>query len=191
MRHGLSLRCRLPLVKNARTLLFWLPRCAEQSASNLAYDKSVVLPNMNREIKGIHSHFRRIGSWAGLLALLLIYAPMASAALMAATGVCCTGNQCPIHGNHHPGQESPKQTSERSPMDCGHEGHESSQMQACSMSCCQNVEQAAVHAPIFLLTPVSVLVALASLSRLSPAASATEISSAFAPLAPPPKLLIS
>src|SRR6267142_6924713 len=140
---------------------------------------------MNCRIKDIHSRVRRIGAWTSLLALLLVYAPMASATLMVITGACCTGDHCPIHGNH-PAQKG-AQTTEDAAMDCGHEGHDSNQMRSCSISCCHDVEQSVVHAHIFLLTPLSVSTALAPSSFTRLTSIAQNVSPVFAPLGPPPK----
>jgi len=120
------------------------------------------------------------------LALVLMYAPIASAAVMVITGTCCSGDQCPIHGNHHHSQKS-----EQAPMDCGHSGHDVSKMHSCSMSCCQNTEQPAVHGNLFLLTPLSLATSLARISEISSAPDTTSLSPAFAPLAPPPKSFAS
>jgi len=73
---------------------------------------------------------KSIASVLCLIALLLVYAPMATATLMALSGTCCAGDYCPIHGNHHP---APKNKS--APMDCGHEDHDTGKMDSCSMSC--------------------------------------------------------
>ncbi len=134
----------------------------------------------------MHSRVRQIGAWTGLLALLLVYAPMASATLMAITGACCTGDHCPIHGNH-PAQKGVPQTSEDTAMDCGHQGHDSNKMRSCSISCCQDVEQSAVHAHIFLLTSFSVSTTLAPSSFTPLTSIAAKVSPVFAPLGPPPK----
>ncbi len=142
---------------------------------------------MNCRIKDVHSRVRRIGAWTSLLALLFVYAPMASATLMAVTGACCTGDQCPIHGNHHSGKKSRTQNSEQTPMECGHEGPESKKMQSCSMSCCHDIEQSAVHAYIFLPTPFSVPTALAPSSFAPHTSISAKLSPVFAPLGPPPK----
>jgi hypothetical protein len=122
-----------------------------------------------------------------LFALLLVYAPMASATLMAVTGACCAGDQCPIHGNHHPAQKGATQKSDEAPMECGHDGPGMGKMQACSMSCCHTIEQTVVHAYVFLLTPLSTSARLAPQSLASLALTTNKISPAFAPLAPPPK----
>ena len=146
---------------------------------------------MNRSATNSMLSVRRISAWIGLLAVLVIYAPVTTATLMAVTGACCAGDQCPIHGNHHPAKETPAQRSDGPPMDCNHHGHSANKMQSCTMSCCQNVQQPALHAHIFLLTAVSLQSSLVRVSSASPALSASKISPAFAPLAPPPKSLAS
>ena|SRR5260221_219710 len=124
-----------------------------------------------------------------LLALLLTYAPIASATFMAVSGACCTGDQCPIHGNHHPAKESPSPKNESAPMDCSHEQHSANKMRSCSMSCCQNVESIAVHAHIFVLSPLPIESAFAPIAPAPIFAAFTNISLRSAPLAPPPKLI--
>jgi len=123
---------------------------------------------------------------ACFFALMLMYAQIASAAAMVITGTCCGGDQCPIHGNHHHSQKT-----DDPPMDCGHGEHNMGTMDKCSMSCCQNSGQPAVHANLFLLTPLSVPTSLAPLSEISFAPATTNLSPALAPLAPPPKSSVS
>jgi hypothetical protein len=115
-----------------------------------------------------------------------MYAPITSAAVMAITGTCCSGDQCPIHGHHHHPQKT-----DNPPMDCGHGEHNMSTMDNCSMSCCHNAEQSTVHANLYLLTPISLSTSLAWLSEMSFAPTATSLFPAFAPLAPPPKSSVS
>jgi hypothetical protein len=76
-------------------------------------------------------------------------------------------------------------------MDCGHGEHNMSAMDDCSMSCCHNVEQSAVHANLYLLTPPSLSISLAPYSAISLSSTVIKLSQAFAPLAPPPKSLVS
>lgn len=116
-----------------------------------------------------------------MLALVLVYAPIASATLVVATGACCDGDRCPIHGNHH---SAPK--TEETGTDCG---HHISQLQSCSLSCCQNAEQPAAHAHVYLLMPVTLATNLALITATAPGAAPIKISPAFSPLAPPPKSL--
>jgi hypothetical protein len=126
-----------------------------------------------------------------LLALMLIYAPITTATLMTVTGACCSGDYCPIHGNHHRNQEPPAQTGENSPMDCDHVGHSASKVSTCSLSCCHDAQSSVAAAHIFLLAPMTLSIALAPLFSASAAPWTSSKSLAFAPPAPPPKSLIS
>jgi len=141
---------------------------------------------MSRPHKLAFSTKQRLNALVCFVALILIYAPIATAAAMAVTGACCSGDQCPIHGNHHHSQKS-----EQTPMNCGHSGRDMSTMDNCSLSCCHNTEQPAIHANLFLLTPLSISTSLAPLSEISFAPATTNLSPAFAPLAPPPKSFVS
>jgi len=144
---------------------------------------------MNLFVKCERSFAQQMAACMCLLGLLLIYAPMATATLMAITRACCTGDACPIHGHHHPVRNNPTESRDKAPTDCGHQSQDRSNMGACSMSCCHDAEQNVVHAHIFLLTPLSLATALAPLSAawLAPANSSASLS--LAPLAPPPKSL--
>ena len=76
-------------------------------------------------------------------------------------------------------------------MDCGHGEHDMSTIDNCSNSSCHNTEQPAVHANLYLLIPVSLCTSLAPLSAALLAAAAADFSPAYAPVAPPPKSLVS
>ncbi|HEY6127739.1 MAG TPA: hypothetical protein VIW23_06105 [Candidatus Acidoferrum sp.] len=117
-----------------------------------------------------------------LLAILLMYAPLLGASVMAVTGSCCTGGQCPIHGNHHSPIEN-----QNTPMDCGHEFHNLGTVDSCSMSCCHNVEQTAIHVHAFVLTSLKISTSLAPFPVVLRSVTPAQISPKFAPLAPPPK----
>src|ERR1700751_4489825 len=125
---------------------------------------------------------RKLAACACLLALLFVYAPIASATLMSITGACCSGDQCPIHGNHHPSKHD-----QPAAMDCHGDKHNVNQMDACSISCCHTDQRAAVNCNIFVLTPISLSMPLLANTQTFLAIAATGLSLAFAPLAPPPK----
>jgi hypothetical protein len=137
---------------------------------------------MKRSVHCEGSGIQKVAASACLLALLLVYAPIASATLLAVTGACCTGDQCPIHGNHHPSKHD-----EPAAMDCHGDKHNVNQMDSCSISCCHTDQRAAVNANIFVLTPISVSTPLLTNTQTFLAFAATGLSLAFAPLAPPPK----
>ena len=137
-----------------------------------------------------HQRFKKsIASVLCLTALLLMYAPMASATLMALSGTCCAGDYCPIHGNHRPAQSGNAEKNKSAPMDCGHEDHDTGKMDSCSMSCCHTVQQTAVNIHVFLLTPLAITTSLATLSPAPIALNSSIVSPVFAPQAPPPKHL--
>ncbi len=146
---------------------------------------------MNRSPRVKQSPTRRLAALASLLVLLLTYAPMASATLMAVSGACCAGDQCPIHGNHHPAQNKPASKTENAPMDCDHERHEASRLQTCSVSCCKTVELAATHANLYLFTSPMLATSLIAVSPASLVAVVRRLFPAFPPLAPPPKSLFT
>jgi hypothetical protein len=137
---------------------------------------------MKRSVQRQSFGIQKVAAWACLLALLLVYAPIASATLMSVTGACCSGDQCPIHGNHHPSKHA-----EPAAMDCHGDKHNVNQMDSCSISCCHTDQRAAVNANIFVLTPISVSMSLVANTQTFFAFAATGLSLAFAPLAPPPK----
>jgi len=147
--------------------------------------------NMTHSANSSLDRARRFSALLGLFAILLIYAPIASATFMAVSGACCTGDQCPIHGNHHPAKNNSNPKNDSAAMDCGHEQHSAKNMRSCSVSCCHSIEQSATHANIYLLTPVSVTTGLALNASASTVASDPNISPSFAPLAPPPKSHLS
>jgi hypothetical protein len=147
----------------------------------------IVCTQMNLSIKRERSLTQQVAACMCLLALLLSYAPMAMATLMAITHACCSGDACPIHGNHHPARNNPAESREKAPTDCGHQGQDMSNLSACSMSCCHEAEQNTLHAHIFLLTPLSAATALAPLSAALRASADSSVSLTLAPLAPPPK----
>src|SRR5882724_8409804 len=137
---------------------------------------------MKRSVHCESFGIRKVAARACLLALLLVYAPIASATLMSVTGACCTGEQCPIHGNHHPSKHE-----EPAAMDCHGGEHNVNQMDSCSISCCHTDPRAAVSANIFVLTPISASMPLLANTQTFLTFAATGSSLAFAPPAPPPK----
>jgi hypothetical protein len=147
--------------------------------------------NMKHSAKSTFDCTQRVAAWISLLAVLLIYAPVASATLLAITGACCSGEQCPIHGNHHPARQNTSQHSNDAPMDCDHPAHSTNKMSSCSMSCCHTVEPAAVHSHIYVLIPLLLGAPLASSLCAVRSISSAGIFLSYSPLAPPPKSSIN
>jgi len=133
---------------------------------------------------------QRICSLLCLFALLLLQVPAVSAAVIAATGACCSTDNCPIAAHHHPtpAKTAPANTEDAS-MNCDHESHSAGKIRSCSMSCCKTVEQSAIHGHFFLLSPVAALAAFAPISKSLSAVAASEPSGFVAPFSPPPESL--
>src|SRR5262249_56435340 len=87
---------------------------------------------------------RRAPALLCLFALLLFQAPVIGAAMLA-SGVCCTGDHCPIAAHHHTSAKT-----EEAPMGCEHGKNGASKLQKCSMSCCQTTHSA-VDDRVFVL----------------------------------------
>jgi hypothetical protein len=150
---------------------------------NLSYH---AIPSMNRLSSVRYSLNQRVSAVACLLALLLTFAPVASATLMTLTGTCCNGDQCPIHGNQHSAPQS-----QNAGSDCDHYHHQDAMMTGCSMSCCHSETAPAVHAHIFVFAPEASFPNLAMAGIAPNLARLLNTFRNFAPLSPPPENLVS
>lgn len=115
-----------------------------------------------------------------LLAIVLLYAPLAGAAWVGHAMACCTADHCNIPEHHH--RKAPAHPA--SDMDCG---HDMSGMTACSMSCCQDPDKPAVTAVAFVLPSLTFASAPMLVARAVEAARSIEIPRTIQPLAPPPR----
>jgi hypothetical protein len=126
---------------------------------------------------------RTASAWLCLLAVALLYAPLAGAALLAHGLDCCVGGFCTIPEHHHH-KSQPAASQDTAPMDCG---HEMSGMKSCSMSCCKDPARPALIPGAFVLPPANfVLVAAEVLWPVQPGSS-LELSRLVKPLSPPPR----
>jgi hypothetical protein len=131
-----------------------------------------------------NSGARRTPSLLCLFALLLFQAPVIGAAVLA-SGLCCSGNHCPIAAHHHSAAKT-----EEAPMDCNHNmSDRAASLRTCSMSCCSTTEQSALHAQVFVLSPDLAPLSFVRLSEAVPFLSYDEEIGVFSPLSPPPKSL--
>jgi len=134
---------------------------------------------------------REIASWMCLLAVALMYAPLAGAVLVAHGMDCCTGGYCKIPGHHH--QHERQQTAERQApiphsdgMNCAHETGGMA-LTSCSMTCCQDPSQSALM-PVTFVLPTAALAPESGVSlRPVQAAADAKISRFTTPLPPPPR----
>jgi hypothetical protein len=125
--------------------------------------------------------FRSFKATACLFAVVFLFAPLVSAAWSSYTGSCCTSGQCPIKSHHHQHSSPASET----PMDCG---HEMPGMAACSMSCCHNLDHAAIAPGLFVL-PAQVTLSASTI--FAPCANLREPQNflrSTKPLSPPPRI---
>jgi hypothetical protein len=126
---------------------------------------------------------RRLGGYACLLAVMLIYAPLGLLALWTGTGACCKSGYCPIPGHHR--QAHSKADGEHNGMDCE---HSAPGLAACTMSCCHDKEHALVAPVSFVLEESMAPRTTTLVARLAPTPPSKSIAQSFEPLSPPPRL---
>jgi hypothetical protein len=130
---------------------------------------------------------RMTAAWLCLLAVALLYAPMAGAVLLAHGVNCCVGGFCNIAEHHHHKQQ-PAASQDSAPMDCG---HDMSGITPCSMSCCKDPARPALIPGAFVLPPASFAPAGDEVLRPVQMANSLEISRFVKPLSPPPRFSAS
>jgi hypothetical protein len=132
-----------------------------------------------------------VGGWACLLAIALMYAPLAGALLLAGGADCCAGGYCKTPAHHHgkTNQNAPqpaKQAASEPTCD-----HEHSGLTQCTMSCCQDVTRPALMPVAFVLPAGSAVPRPGETLGVLPLISTTEILRLEQPLSPPPRLTLS
>jgi hypothetical protein len=115
-----------------------------------------------------------------MLAVALLYAPLAAAVWAAQTMACCTGDHCPIAAHHH--HKAPAEPAHE--MDCD---HDMSSLMSCTMSCCQTTDRPMVTSLAFPLPDLSYTKAEFSVTRLSETLHAIEIPRSIEPPYTPPR----
>jgi hypothetical protein len=115
-----------------------------------------------------------------LLAVALLYAPVAVAVWAAQTMACCTGDHCPIAAHHH--KSAPAEPAHE--MDCG---HDMGSLMACKISCCNTTERSMVTPLIFVLPHLSFGTTNFSITRVAETLRPIEVPRSVEPLSPPPE----
>ncbi len=118
-----------------------------------------------------------------LVAVVLLYAPLAGAAWSLNSTACCTVGQCPVHGYHH--QHSPASSRKQGLMDCG---REMPGMSKCTMSCCHDSDHPAIAPVMFVLPPAVSVSAPSSLKSCITFSKPSNDLRSIEPLSPPPRL---
>lgn len=115
-----------------------------------------------------------------MLAVALLYAPLASTAWSSYRSACCTSDQCSIPEHHHKAPAAPA-----GHMDCG---HDMAAKMACSMSCCSNTERPAVASAVFVLPQPFQFAAPAGFTSAIKIVDSLDFARSIEPLSPPPRL---
>lgn len=126
-------------------------------------------------------------AWFCLLAVALLYAPLAGAALLAHGVDCCVGGFCNVPEHHHH-REQPAPSQHPAPMDCG---HDKGGMTSCSLSCCKDPARPALIPGAFLLPSLSFASAADEVLRSVQLTSSLEITQFVKPLSPPPRFVVT
>jgi hypothetical protein len=115
-----------------------------------------------------------------LLAVALLYAPLAGTAWASYQSSCCTAGQCPIAAHHH--QKAPATPANH--MDCG---HDMGGMMACSMSCCHDSDRSLLTSIAFVLPATTASVAVAFIQSPIEFAKPLDFPRSIEPPSPPPR----
>jgi hypothetical protein len=140
-----------------------------------------------------HNRNRLIGALACLLAIAVLYAPLAAAVVSPSLMACCTKGFCNIPKHHHKSDatsSSPATAPATPHEDCGHNmAANVAGMSDCSMDCCQTHETPAVSSVTFVMPPVFFVPLAIHVTRAVETVRAIEIPRAIEPASPPPRLL--
>ncbi len=123
-----------------------------------------------------------------MLAVVLLYGPLAGAAWASHAMACCTGDHCNIPQHHHQKTREHASSNAAGTMDCG---HEMSAMTDCSMSCCQSPDRPAVTAVAFVLPHLAFASASMHVTRVDDAPRSVEIPRSVEPVSPPPRVAVA
>ena len=126
------------------------------------------------------NHRRFFAAWSCLLAVALLYAPLAGAAWSSRAMACCTGEHCNIPQHHH--QKKPTES------ECS---HDLGGLTDCSMSCCQNPDRPVVTAVAFVLPPLAFASVPVLVTHPVDTLRSVEISRSVVPLSPPPRVAVA
>jgi hypothetical protein len=138
-----------------------------------------------------HNRNRLIGALACLLAIAVLYAPLAAAAFSPSLMACCTKGFCNIPKHHHKSNAASSQApAAASHEDCGHNmAANVTGMSDCSMDCCQTHETPAVSSVTFVMPPVFFVPLAMHVTRAVETVHTIEIPRAIEPASPPPRIL--
>jgi len=117
-----------------------------------------------------------------LLAMIMLYAPLAGAAWSSYQMACCASGQCKIPEHHH--HKIPVAPANH--MDCG---HDMGGMMECAMSCCHDSERSFVASIAFVLSAGVVGAMPAATTSRIEFAKPLDLLRSIEPLSPPPRCI--
>jgi hypothetical protein len=125
---------------------------------------------------------RSIAANICLLAVVLLYAPLAGAAWSSHQMACCMSGQCKIPAHHH--QKTPAAPANH--MDCG---HDMAGVMACAISCCHDSERSLFTSIAFVLPPDVAAAPSAAITSPIELAKPVNFLRSIEPLSPPPRFV--
>jgi hypothetical protein len=131
-------------------------------------------------ISSTQNRRRFFAAWSCLLAVALLYAPLAGAAWSSRAMACCTEDHCNVPRHHH--QKKPTQS------ECG---HDLCGLSDCSISCSQNPDGPVVTAVAFVLPTLTFASAPVLVTRTVGTLRSVEIPRSVEPLSPPPRVAVA
>ena len=90
-----------------------------------------------------------MAAWVCLLAVAILWAPLAAMAWSSRGMACCDGRMCTAQKHGTGMRQKNSRQSDDAPMECEHLG--GSRMASCSMSCCQQESVSFVGTAVFVL----------------------------------------
>ncbi len=130
---------------------------------------------------------RLAGGWICLLAVALMYAPLAGAAWLVNSD-CCADGYCKVPAHHQARQGTAHTHQMPSPdreMKCEHQGNG---RMACSMSCCQDSVRPTLMPVAFILPVATIVSGPGTTLRPVPVTAVSVFPQFVEPLSPPPRL---
>ncbi|MBV8515523.1 MAG: hypothetical protein JO260_09515 [Acidobacteria bacterium] len=143
-------------------------------------------------MKSKHRRTRVISALACLLAIVVLYAPLAAVAFSPSLMACCAKGFCNIPRHHHRSNAAthPDAGASASHEDCGRNmAAKTAGTSDCSMDCCHSHETPAVSSVTFLMPPVFFVPLSMHVARAAETVRAIEIPRAIEPASPPPRFL--
>ena len=120
-----------------------------------------------------------------LLAVGLLYGPLAGYAWASRVMACCTSDHCDIPRHHHQKTREHPASNTAGTADCD---HHMSGLTDCSMSCCQDPDRPVVTAVAFVLPPLAFASAAMLVTRAVDTPRSIEIPRSVLPLLRPPRV---